>query len=251
MTGIRLVVVKMDIPKISFPIYGIIIVISIVIGFLYIYFSLKKEKVNNKNIFLYFLMLISFSVIFGKLFTVITNPEESNLLTAGISSYGGLVGLILSSYIFEKIVPMNNKLLCLSVISLPLIYGIGKIACFIAGCCYGIPYNGIFAVVYTDDLNIPLFPVQLLETVLFIIIFIVCNRFKDNKNIIYITLMLCIIFKFLLDFLRYDHLTKFITVNQIFSIILFVMLIVFIFIREIILSKKLSLSKNLILRRKS
>lgn len=220
----------MIINKINFPIYGIIIVLSVFIGMLYVYVSLRKDNYKDKNILLYFLMYAAFSFVLGKMFTIITNPNENNFLTAGLSSYGGLVGVILSAYIFEKILPTNNKIIKYSIISLPLIYGLTKIACFVVGCCYGIPYNGIFNVIYTSGLNKPLFPIQITETIVFLIIFIICHKLRNNKNIIYITIILVSIFKFLLDFLRYDHITKLITVNQIFSIVLLIgTIIVFIY----------------------
>lgn len=221
-----------------FPVYGIIILLSIVIGMMYIYFFLKKANICTKNIFLCFILLISFSITCGKLFTMFTNSNIDSLLEAGLSSYGGLVGLILSSYIFEKLENMNGSLIKASILSLPLIYGIGKIACFLVGCCYGIPHEGLFSVTYTEGLNIPLFPIQLVETIVFITIFIICNKLKDNKNIIYIVLFLCIIFKFLLDFLRYDHVTKILTVNQVFSIILLVVILL-IYILKILVNKKI------------
>jgi len=217
----------MVISNIKFPIYGMLIVISILLGSAYIYFSLKKEKVDLKNIGLYYILLVSFSLVFGKIFTAVTNPEEFNVFTAGLSSYGGLVGLVLSSYIFEKILPMDNKLIKSSIIALPLIYAVGKFACFFAGCCYGIPYNGFFSVTYVDGLNISLFPVQLVETLVFIIIFMICHRLRENYNIIYIVFVLYVVFKFLLDFLRYDHVNVLLTVNQIFSIILFLVVVIF------------------------
>lgn len=218
--------------KVEFPIYGIIIMLSIILGIVYIYRELKSNNINDKNIFLYFLMLISFSIVFGKIFTLLTSPSDGNILTVGLSSYGGLVGLVLSSYIFEKIVYMNNKLIKVSIISLPLIYSISKIACFIVGCCYGIPYDGLFSVTYSHGLNISLFPVQLVETIVFMIIFVFCHKLRDNKYIIYITLVLCVILKFLLDFFRYDHITKILTVNQIFSIILLVIILIIFILKK-------------------
>lgn len=212
----------MIIGKIKFPIYGIIIVLSIIIGMLYIYLSLKKDKISNKNILLYYLMFGAFSLIFGKIFTILTNPNMDNLLTASLSSYGGVIGVILASIIFEYILPTDKKIIKYSIISLPLIYGVSKIACFVVGCCYGIPYDGLFSVIYSNGLNISLFPIQLVETIVFVILFIICNKIKNNKNIVYITIILCSLFKFLLDFLRYDHVYKLITINQIFSLILFI-----------------------------
>lgn len=231
----------MIIGKINFPVYPVIILVSIVIGMIYIYLGLKKEKCSDKNIMLYFILYICFSIAFGKLFTLIINPQDNNLLTIGLSSYGGLVGVIVSAVIFEKILPLKGKLIKYSIISLPLVYSISKIACFLAGCCYGIPYNHFFSVTYTDGLNIPLFPVQLVETITFFIIFLLCNNKKNNKNIILYTIILSATTKFLLDFLRYDHVVKTITVNQIFSILLVVVsIVVFLFKKN---NKKVTIKK--------
>lgn len=222
----------MIISKQTFPFYGIILLISIIISLFYIYRMLKKENIKDKNIYLYILLYGLFAIVFGKFYTMITS-NEYNILKAGLSSYGGLIGVILASIIFEFIVPTNKKIIKYTIISLPLTYGIGKIACFIAGCCYGIPYNGIFNVVYKDGLNIPLFPIQITETIVFIMIFIICNKLRNNKNIIYITILISTISKFLLDFLRYEHINKLITANQIFSIIVIIVIIVLLIIKKL------------------
>lgn len=222
----------MIISKQTFPFYGIILLISIIISLFYIYRMLKKENIKDKNIYLYILLYGLFAITFGKFYTMITS-NEYNILKAGLSSYGGLIGVILASIIFEFIVPTNKKIIKYTIISLPLTYGIGKIACFIAGCCYGIPYNGLFNVVYKDGLNIPLFPIQITETIVFIMIFIICNKLRNNKNIIYITIFISTIAKFLLDFLRYEHINKLITTNQIFSIIVIIAIIVLLIIKKL------------------
>lgn len=222
----------MIISKQTFPFYGIILLISIIISLFYIYRMLKKENIKDKNIYLYILLYGLFAITFGKFYTMITS-NEYNILKAGLSSYGGLIGVILASIIFEFIVPTNKKIIKYTIISLPLTYGIGKIACFIAGCCYGIPYNGIFNVVYKDGLNIPLFPIQITEAIVFIIIFIICNKLRNNKNTIYITIFISTIAKFSLDFLRYEHINKLITANQIFSIIVIIAIIVLLIIKKL------------------
>lgn len=217
-----MVATKIIINNINFPIYGIIIVLSVVAGMLYIFFSLKKEKYKDKNIFLFLFMFMSFSFIFGKIFTLVTQTKKVSLITAGLSSYGGLIGAVAAAIIFEKISPSKNLIIKYTVISLPLIYGLSKIACFVAGCCYGIPYKGQFSVIYPERLNVSLFPIQMVETISFLILFLICNKLRNNNKIIYITIILISIIKFLLDYLRYDHLNKSITTNQIFSIILLI-----------------------------
>ena len=203
----------------KFNYYGFLLVLSIIISALYIYRNIKKEGFKDKEDLSLFLLLYCSSIlIFGLLFNKITH--NSSIFEVGFSSYGGLIGVIISALIFEKMFSLNNKLLKYSIISLPLTYGISKMGCFLAGCCYGIPYDGILSVTYTNGLNIPLFPVQLLESITFIILFIIFNKLKNNKNILYITIIISALIKYLLDFLRYEHISKTITINQIFSIIL-------------------------------
>lgn len=224
----------MNIPKINFPIYMIIILLSIFIGMIYVFNSLKKiSKVDN--LYLYFILNMMLTLFMGIMVSIILSGSF-DFSSIGLSSYGGVVGVILSSLIFEKIIPYDGNLIKFSIISLPLIYGLSKIACFISGCCYGIPYDGLLFVRY-NELNV--FPVQFLEMIVFIIIFIICNRFKNNKNIIWYTIFTSAFFKFLLDFLRYDHISKLITVNQIISIILMILsIIVLIFKKKIYNEKK-------------
>ena len=220
----------MIIHKINFPLYGIIILLSIAIGLFYIYKSLRKEEIEKRIIFYYMVLFVPFALICGKMYTMIVNFEDGlTLLNAGLSSYGGLLGVVIASILFEYIKPSDGKFIKYSVLSLPLIYGLSKMACTVAGCCHGIPYTGPLAVKYVDVLDKFVFPVQFLEVVTGIIIFFIVNKFKNNKNITYITLMVVSIVKFATDFLRYEHIKVAITANQIFSIVILVVtLIVFI-----------------------
>ena len=191
----------------------------------YIYHNVKKEGCKNKQILLYFIMYIAVAVMCGKIYTTLIY-NNMTFLTAGLSAYGGLVGVVIASIIFEKILPVDGKIIKYTILSLPLVYGLSKIACFIVGCCGGIPYEGIFKVKYVDVLNIWQFPIQITETIVFILLFLISHNFRNKKNINYIVLVLVSIFKFLLDFLRYDHINILITRNQIFSIVLLIIIII-------------------------
>lgn len=205
----------------AFPLYGIIILLSLAAGMFYIYRSLRRAGCRSRDIMLYFLMFMPFALVSGKLYTVITDPSSGNIFTAGLSSYGGLTGVVAAALIFERILPENGNVIKYTVLSLPLIYGLSKTACFFAGCCYGIPYDGPLSVTYPDGLGIPLFPVQLAETAVFLIMFLVCHTLREKRYISHFTVMTVAATKFLLDFLRYDHVSALITPNQIFSMMLF------------------------------
>lgn len=213
-------------------IYYTINITAILIGLLYIIVSLKKEKIDNKKIIIFFITFLLSSIIMAKLYTMITSETKISFIKAGFSGYGGLFGAIISTIIYEKIYSLKGKVLKYTILSLPLIYSLSKLSCFIYGCCHGIPYHGLLAINYPFLGNETYFPIQLLETIVFMFIFQICHIKKNHKDIIYITLILISIFKFSLDFLRYEHITKIITPNQIFSIILLIISLIILIIKK-------------------
>ena len=220
----------MVINKIDFPIYNTLIIFSIIVGAIYIYISVDRENVPRKNIFVFFLMFFIIVIVCAKTYNLIEHPG-SNFFKVGFTGYGGLIGSLLSSFIYYLIYK-DNQFIKYSVLSLPLIYGFAKLACFFCGCCYGIPYDGLFSVTYPHIMSKSLFPIQLVETISFIILFNFCNYLNFHKNIIYITLLLTFLLKFLLDFLRYSHTYKFLSNNQIVSIIFCIITIIIYFIKR-------------------
>ncbi len=204
--------------------YGVFLILSIFVGMGFVYVSLKDEIKKDKMILLFYLLYMVCALIFGKLYTAYAYPGIS-VLKAGLSAYGGLIGVVVAALIFEKIIPLNGKLIDASVVSLPLVYGLSKIACFVGGCCGGIEYDGFMSIRYPHVMDIPQFPVQLLEIVSGLIVFVVCFSLRGKKWVSYFTLIMVAVIKFLLDFLRYDHMEQTITSNQIFSIVLILIVI--------------------------
>ena len=132
----------------------------------------------------FFAMLIGAKVL-GALQT------GSNILVSPFSSLGAVFGEFISVVIFSLLTKIElKKTIALSILPLPLTYSISKIGCFMAGCCYGIPYNGILSV-YNNKEELLLFPVQLAETICFAIIFAIffCLVFQGQ---IYVKCFFCI-----------------------------------------------------------
>ena len=88
-------------------------------------------------------------------------------------------------------------------------------------------YTGVLNVRYeagsASELATGVFPVQIIETIIFISIYFVINKIK--KNIVTITLLLSVSAKFILDFLRYSHIGKILSFNQIVCLIIAVVCI--------------------------
>ena len=97
-------------------VYNLIIITSVIIGMIYIYLSLKKDKCEYKKIYLFFITYVVFAFVFGKLYTFIISGNNS-FLKSGLSSYGGLIGVLIASIVFEKIHPTNSKIIKYTALS--------------------------------------------------------------------------------------------------------------------------------------
>ena len=221
------------------PLYGIMLLISLIANIIISTKLLKKMKYDNV-IILCLLLYENIGIIFGsKILTYIENYKTLtfDLLTLGFSSYGAVIGAILFIMLFSFQFKKNLKeLLFVFMIPIPLMYAIGKIGCFLVGCCHGIEYSSFGNVIYkysqVAPLGVKLFPVQLIESIVFFLIFIYMIRKLLNNNFNYKTLgisfVLCGLSKFLLEFFRMSHVGKIISFTQSISIIFIVLGIIII-----------------------
>ena len=93
------------------------------------------------------------------------------LFTGGFVFYGGLFGGIAGVLLYARQYRFKFLyLLELLIPAIPVAHAFGRIGCFLAGCCFGIPYDGPLSICYTSTpfgpVDTPLFPVQLLESLL-------------------------------------------------------------------------------------
>lgn len=210
--------------------YSICIILSFVVNAVTIFLlNKKKEKLIG-----YMLIYENIGFLYGgKLFTYLTNIDKYDgfdFLSIGLSSLGSLIGGMLFLLLFCIQFKVDiKKTMKMFIITIPLMYSIGKIGCFLVGCCYGIEYNGFGNIVYkyaSESINgIHLFPVQLVESIVFLIIFILSVTRKYNISFI---ILISSFSKFILDFLRSGHTNNFISVNQIVCIIFIIVSIIMI-----------------------
>ena len=91
--------------------YGFFIVLSFIIGFIFISINLVSIKMPKSMITSLYLLNIVCSIYFAKLLTIITSNDKSiNIVNAGLSSLGGMFGFLLSICIFVKIYQKKYKI---------------------------------------------------------------------------------------------------------------------------------------------
>lgn len=200
--------------------YPVAFLLSFAAGFGFVFWLLRRRG-HTFNIIGCSLVLILVMTLYGaRLYGVVASGFQKNLLTSGTSSLGGAMGLLLAVSLMGKICPRVRKDLWLACcMALPLMYGIAKTGCFLAGCCYGIPYGGPLAVSYQNSRiqTGPVFPVQLLESAVFLLIFLLGLRLylgKKSRRTASWIILLCAAAKFFLEYLRQEHAGRVITGNQ-------------------------------------
>lgn len=210
----------MLVPNINeqFHLYPILLILSLVIGILIPSIKLAKAGMKKDILLCVALLNMFLALFFGKMYTMVAE-KSIDFIRTGFSSLGGLIGFLAGTYAFYFICDKDKKILENYIISLPLIYAISKVGCFLAGCCHGIEYIGIFSIRYETSsacqVTTEVLPVQMLETIVFVGIYILLNIKVANENKVVTTLLLSAIAKFALDFLRYSHIGQILSTNQI------------------------------------
>ncbi len=200
--------------------YAPIVILSIMIGIaaacaLMRHFGIRKQTV----IYTALLVFVSIPVVSLSL----SFSLSGDIRQIGFNGAGGAIGLMagaFSSIFIHRDHPGEN--FAIWVIVTPLMYGLSKTACLITGCCNGIEFRNRFAVIYNDQ--IPRFPVQLLETLVFIAVsaigFTVFLKTKKWFGISLLVVILSVSAKFGLDYLRSAHYSgQILSSNQILALI--------------------------------
>lgn len=208
--------------------YGLIIFIGIIIGGIIAiqYFSKFNELKKDDVLFAILYAVIGVG-IGAKLLYILTNipflienyqtldlwDTLMQMFKGGFVFYGGLLGGILGVYIYAKQFKIPFKSLLLTLLPVvPLIHAIGRIGCLCAGCCYGMEYDGFGAIVFHNSVlapnNVPLFPMQIVEAICNLIIFIILlctyKKFLGTYKTLGLYLILYSIVRFILEFFRGD-----------------------------------------------
>lgn len=128
----------------------------------------------------------------------------------GLVFYGGLIGGVAGAVAGALLTHEHPALYCNAIVPcIPLGHAFGRMGCFFAGCCYGMPYEGVGAVSFpnagVDHLT---FPVQLLEAAVNIGIFAYLTFYTRKErpgcHVLYRYLAIYAVSRFALEFLRGD-----------------------------------------------
>ena len=130
------------------------------------------------------------------------------LIASGYVFYGGLLGSLAAIKLtFKRVLRETYSWEVLRNFiapALPLFHGFGRIGCFMAGCCYGIPLGSPW---HIGHIVFERLPTQLIESAyeffLFVILIYIGHRWK-HINLLKVYLVAYAIFRFFIEFVRDD-----------------------------------------------
>lgn len=158
----------------------------------------------------------------------------------GLIYYGGVIGGVIGIALFGLAKGESVMgLLDIVAVAAPLGHALGRIGCFLNGCCYGKDYGGILAVSFPADSHValaqgrlgpglPVHPVQLYEAGLNILLYLGLLWFflrkKGKGKVAVVYLMAYAVIRFLVERFRGDErlMVMGLTAAQAASIVLFV-----------------------------
>jgi len=215
--------------------YGVVVSVAFLIGFWLIYNEARRTKFFPDKILDLELIILISGIIGARALHVATHFDyyKSELITVfflwrgGLAIYGGIIGGIFASWIFirRKDLPLYRTA-DLIIPYVALSQSIGRIGCFLNGCCFGRTSIAYLGFVFPSD-TVPRYPTQLYASFLLIIIFVILKISYEKPhregNIFTLYIMLYSLQRFFVDFLRGDN-PRFLanlTVSQIISVVLF------------------------------
>lgn len=208
--------------------YGVCIVVGLAIGILVSVAYADTCGIGRDDVFYSMLLGMIGVLIGGKLLYVLINlptvwrlrdvifasaESFAKAMGSGYVFYGGLIGAVAFVLWYIKKFRIDaSRLLCAAAPSIPLIHSFGRLGCFMAGCCYGKPYDGALSVVFTRSVGAPngvkLFPSQLMEMAalafIFLALVLVRIRVSDGWRLVSYYALSYSAVRFLLEFMRGD-----------------------------------------------
>lgn len=196
-----------DIPITS---YSVFILLALLGGFLVYLYYLKKEKIQGSNAIYIALFSLTFGTIGAKIPIILLEYEKLNstnsleMFLSGRTIVGGLIGGFLGTVLAKRIFNIKEKMGNQLAIPVAVGMAIGRIGCFLTGCCYGVETTLPWGVNFGD--GILRHPTQIYEIIfdIFLVLYLIKRKNGELQpgQLFKIFLTWYMSFRFLLEFIR-------------------------------------------------
>jgi phosphatidylglycerol---prolipoprotein diacylglyceryl transferase len=199
--------------------YGLMISLGILAAVMMAAYRAKKKGLSADRVYSLVLACLIGGIIGAKLLFVITDfkamlADPLKIISgSGFAIYGGIIGGIIAAWAYCRIKKESFlKYFDLLIPSVALAQGFGRIGCFLAGCCYGIPTDSWIGIAFHQSLLAPngirLVPTQLLSSagnfLIGLVLILFARRERAPGHVGGLYMVLYSIGRFGIEFLRND-----------------------------------------------
>ena len=201
--------------------YGVMMALAVLICSFLLSRDFRRLKKSEDFVFDFVFWIVVGGITGARLFYIVLNPdyfrddllETIRIQNGGLAWQGGFAGAVLTGLflIRKNFLPLWETL-DLAAPYIALGQSIGRIGCFLNGCCYGKEVSwGIYFPVYHARLH----PTQLYESASLLMIFLILKRYqavgrsagKPAGRVFILYLVLASLERFIVEFFRADHVT--------------------------------------------
>lgn len=222
--------------------YGMMYLIGFLSSYLLVRYQVRKKglripKVVIDSLYTYIILGLLIGarlgyVLFYNLSVYLKNPLEIFAVWhGGMSFHGGLIGCIVSGFIFTRRYKLDFwQLSDLVIVTAPIGLGLGRLGNFINGELYGRVTDVPWAMVFPEGGALPRHPSQLYEfilegIVLFLLLWLLKERITKKGYLLATFLSLYGLFRLIVEFFRepdpqIGYILGFLTMGQILSTIM-------------------------------
>lgn len=224
--------------------YGLAIAIAFLCAISLVFHEGKRAGINTSKLGDLCFIVILVGIIGSRILYILMNPSDYllqplkmfKIWEGGLVIYGGIIGAMVAGivYIKKNALPFW-QIMDIIAPALALAQSIGRIGCFMAGCCYGAPTDLPWGVKFSSPNSLApigecLHPTQLYHSlsnlVLFVILYYILKKKRAFTGQTF-CLYLCLypLFRFITEFFRGDsrvYLMDHINLTQGLSIVIFI-----------------------------
>lgn len=200
--------------------YGLMIAIGVLCAYLVGEYRTKKQGLDPDHLFNLTICALVGGILGAKILfyiveikSIIANPKILLDVLHGFVVYGGIVGGIISGYLYCKIKKLEFlRYFDLIMPSIALAQAFGRIGCLLAGCCYGRETDSAFHIVFHDSdfapNGVPLIPTQIMSSVFnfahFFLLIFLAKKVKAKGQVASLYLVFYSVGRFFIEFYRND-----------------------------------------------
>lgn len=217
------------IPGLGIPLatYGVLLAIGFILALWLTARLAERDGLPKNRVYDLGLYILAASLVGSKLLMVVTEWSDYggdwrrilsfDFLRSGGVFYGGFIAAVIASVILMRRWDLPwRKTADAFAPGIALGHAIGRLGCFSAGCCWGVPTTSWIGVRFTEKaseltgvpVDTPLVPTQLIEATANLLIFAfllwLTKRRKFEGQIIYSYLMIYSVARFTIEFWRDD-----------------------------------------------